>query len=72
MTILADIGCLHVGWVLAECISAVVTTYTVGRDVAVIKISCRNPGGSDVAIIASVARRYVRRMFADCHDSVMT
>ena len=72
MAVLADIGCLNVGRVLAERVRTVVAAYAVGRDVGVIEIGCGYPGGGNMAIITSVPGRNVCRMFASRNDPVVT
>ena len=72
MAILTDVGRLDVRWILADCFDPVVATNAVARDIGVIEIGCRHPGSGDMAVIACIATRYVRGIFTDRGDAIVT
>ena len=47
------------------------TSNAITTDVSVVVV-CRQPSDSGVAVVAVVAARYVRRMFASRRDTIMT
>lgn len=54
MAVLADIGRVDMGWVLARCVSAIVAAVAISRDIRVVE-NRRCPKGARVAIVALVA-----------------
>jgi len=71
MTIFANIGCLDVSRVFANCIRAVVTTKAVTGDIHVVEIR-RYPANCAVAVIAIVTTRNMGRVLAGGSDAIVT
>lgn len=70
MAVLADIGRRRMAGILASRVCAVMTADTIVRDRAVIEIG-RDPGDGRMAVVAIIAARDVRRVFARCNRAVM-
>ena len=70
VTILANIGCVDMSWVLTGGACAVMTADAVARDIGVIEVR-RNPGRGCVAVIAVVAACDVQQVFATCCRAVV-
>ena len=71
MAILADVRCLDVRRSLTDGICAVVATNTVIHDVDVVEVGGQ-PRDCRVAVIAVIAARDMRRVFAGRNCAVMT
>ena len=54
MAVLADIGRVHMRWVLAGCVSAIVATEAIARDIGVVEYR-RNPKCTRMTIVALLA-----------------
>lgn len=61
---------LHMRWVLACGIAAVVAARTISGDIDVVKV-CRDPAACGMAIVTIVATDDVVRIFARCDCAVM-
>ncbi len=70
MAVLADVGRLNVGRILADCIRTVVATRTIADDVRMVENS-RSPGRCVVAVVALLTGRDMRRGFARRLHAVM-
>ena len=67
----ADVRCLWVLCALAGCISTVMAAHAVAGDVRMVEIR-RQPGDRRMTVIAVIAARNMRRVFAGCDDTVVT
>ncbi len=70
VAILAHIGRLHMGWILARSLNSIVTAHAVPGNPDVVKVRWQPPGGC-VAVVAIIAARYVGRVFSSRDTSVM-
>lgn len=70
MAIFADIGGLHMRWVLASRLRAVMTADAIANNIYMIKIR-RYPDGCDVTVVAGVAAVNVGLVLAGCAYAVM-
>ena len=70
VAVLANVGCLRVCRVLADCVGAIVAANAVAVDVYVVKIR-RQPCNCAMAVVAVVTARNMRRVFASCGNAVM-
>lgn len=70
VAVLADVRRLDMRRALARRVIAIVTTGAVVNDAGVVE-GCGRPGDSRVTVVAIIAARYVRRMFAGRGNAVM-
>ncbi len=71
VTVLADVGCLHVSGALASGIAAVMAAEAIVDDIGVVEVrGCPCNGG--MAVVTVIATGDVRRVFAGRLDAVMT
>ena len=70
MAIFANIGCLHMSWVLASRLRAVMTADAIANNIYVIEIR-RHPGDCDVTVVAGVAAGNVGLVLAGRTYAVM-
>lgn len=70
VAVLTDICRIHVCWMLAGGVHAVVATEAIPRDVRMIE-NCRCPQGARVAIIALVAGNNMPWWFSGCLNTVV-
>jgi len=70
VTIFTDVGRLRVGWVLANCVRAVMTVDAITRDGCVVE-ECGQPAGCGMAVIAGIATGDMCWCLAGGNDAVV-
>ena len=70
VAVFADIRCLRVSWIFADCIRTVMTAEAVARDIDVVEIR-RQPGDRAVTIVAIVAAGNMCRVLAGGGNAIM-
>lgn len=71
VTVLANVSGLHVRWILADSIGAVMTANATTHNIHVVEVGGQ-PGDGAVAVVAGVAAIYVICIFSRRGDAVMT